>query len=232
MKLKIILFLFFIAFFLEGKGQYDFVVESLNVHSEISPTPIEGEFKKSTEKQVGQEIMYYAFSNINYDFCYYPKQPGIDCGYFSIGTHLIYLDNKYPHNLGCDLDYGSFNLAKLEMGERQYLVLTSIRYGSGTTTRYVYCNLFDVSHKNEIQFFPLWSMYGSSHCFGDYNDDGMIDFLQIRYDPEAKDNDIFRLTFSTIDGQEFKMDEERYIIFRREYQNEGLPKIISIEEKW
>ena len=235
MKLKIIIFCFcflLFAFYFDCKGQYDFVVKSLSIHSEVVPISLEGDFVKVTEIQAGNEIVLYSFSNPRYDFCYYPKQSGIDCGYFSIDTHLLYVADKYPHDLGCDLDYGSFELSNLKIGEKEYLILSSIRYGSGTTTRYVCCNLFDITIKDEIQFFPLWSMYGSSSCFGDYNADGKLDFLQIRYDPKSKDNDIYRLTFSTLDGKGFRIDEDKYIVFKREYQDKGLPKIISIEEKW
>lgn len=233
MYFKIIVFcILYLAFYFEGRGQYDFVVKSLNIHSGVLAIPVEGIFEQDTEMQEGKEMVIFTFSNPRYDFCYYPKQPGIDCGYFSIGAKLIYVADKYPYNKGCDFDYGSFRLSELKIEEKQYLILTCISYGSGTTTRYVYCNLFDVSRKGEVQFFPLWSMYGSGLCFGDYNADGKIDFLQIRYDPEAKDNDIFRLTFSTIDGKEFRRVEDKYVIFKREYQAESLPKIVPIEEKW
>ena len=110
--------------------------------------------------------------------------------------------------------------------------MTCIRYGSGTTTRNVYCNLFDITDPLEVQFFPLWSIYGSSHCFGDYNADGKIDFLEIRYDPEAKSTDIFKLTLTTLDMKEFRREEDKYIIFRREYQREDIPRIITIEKNW
>lgn len=229
---KFIIFIFALSACISALGQYDFIINSLNIHSQVIPRLLDGYFYLRSEVHEENEINYYDFSNAKYDFCYYPKQTGIDCGYFILNGELIVLKDKYPNDLGCDLDYGSFELSEINLGDKQYLIITGIRYGSGTTTRHVYCILIDLAQSIRVKYFPLWSLYGSKRCFGDFNADGKIDFLEIRYDPHYRNPDIFRLTFSTLEHDVFVKDESKYISFKREFVVDGLPKIIPLEKNW
>lgn len=230
---KIIVFFLFFNLSTTLPGQYDFVVKSLLPGIETVPTKEEFILNQATEVVNGQTVIFFELSNSLVDLCYYPKSKGIKCGYLTINDKQFQVKGNYPHqSWGCDLDENSFELAKFNLGNSSYVILTAINWGSGSSTRIVFCHLFDITDKENIQHFPLWSMYGSSHCFGDYNNDGKIDFLQIRYDPEAKDNDVFRLTFSTLTNEKFTKDECKYIIFKRDYVSEGEPKIRPLERNW
>lgn len=75
-------------------------------------------------------------------------------------------------------------------------------------------------------------MYGSNLCFGDYNNDGNLDFLEIRYDPSSKSTDVYRLTFTTLVDGKFIPVKDKYLVFQREFRNGDLPRITTIEKKW
>ena len=230
---EIIIFFLFFNLTTTLFGQYDFVIKSLFPDVKIVPNKEELSLNHVNETVNGQKVTFFELSNSLVDLCYYPKSKNLECGYLTINDKPFEVKGNYPHqSWGCDLDENSFELAKFDLGSSSYIILTAINWGSGRSTRIVFCHLFDITDMENIEHFSLWSMYGSSHCFGDYNNDGKIDFLQIRYAPEARDNDVFRLTFSTINEKEFKAVEDKFITFRREYQDEGLPKIIPIEENW
>lgn len=213
--------------------QYDFIIKSLNLNSNNNPTLIEGLFEKKLESSKQKKIYYYDFSNPNYDFCYYPMQQGISCGYFKVNSQIIEVKNAYPYNLGCDLDYGSFELSEVNFKNNKYLILTSINNGSGSSTRNVFCNLFDITNLAKIIFHPLWSLYGSKQCFGDFDQDNNLDFLEIRYDHETEsNNDNYRITLTSLNKTEFKRKESKFIVFKREYKKEDLPKITVIEDNF
>ena len=232
--MKILTFFLFITFFAYSKStaQYDFIIDALKIKSVSIPELIDGYFYLRTGNQNGKELKYYDFSNPAYDFCYYPNQEGLNCGYFIVNGVSIFVEGKYPFDLGCDFDYGSFELFTITVGGKKYLALVCIRYGSGSTTRNVYCNLFDTSTNKEVSFIPLWSLYGSGKCFGDFNSDGVIDFLEIRYDANSKDNNTFRVTLATLNDFGEMQKTNSYLTFRREYSDDGTIKVKIIERKW
>jgi len=195
------------------------------------PVKLKGEFKKDSTNNF---IKFYKFSNSTFPVKYYPPQKDVDCGYFELYNQKYTIKGKFKEykKFGCDLDEYSFKIFKITLSKKTYFIITSIAWTSGTGTRNVFCNLFDVTNKEKPIYYPLWSMYGSNLCFGDYNNDGNLDFLEIRYDPSSKNNDIFRATFTTIDGTNFKRIEDKYIVFKREYRDKDLPLIVALENKW
>lgn len=232
--MKILIFFLLITFLVcsRSTAQYDFIIDDLKIKSTSIPKLINGYFYLRNENQNGKDIKYYDFSSADYDFCYYPKQQGLNCGYFVVNGIPIIIEGKYPFDLGCDLDYGSFELFNITVNTKKYLALICIRYGSGSTTKNVYCNLFDVSMKGEVAFLPLWSLYGSGKCFGDFNSDGIIDFLEIRYDANSKDNNIFRVNLLTLNDIGLMQKTNSYLTFRREYSNDGTIQVKVIERSW
>ena len=214
-------------------GQYDFIVTNLLPDTNNVPINVEYSLNQVDETVNNQKEIFYELSNPLVDLSYHPKGLNLECGYLKINDKVFKVKGGYPHpSWGCDLDENSFELSRFDLGDRRYIILTAINWGSGSSTKIVFCHLFDITDIDNIHYYSLWSMYGSSHCFGDYNNDGNIDFLQIRYAPEAKDNDTFKLNLSTIDEKKFKPVGNKFIIFRREYRNEGLPKIIVTEDNW
>jgi hypothetical protein len=215
-------------------GQYDTIIQSLVEIPPNCPQRIHGSFKKNKEIQSGAKNEYYKFSKSKIDFCYYPKQANINCGYFRLFGKIIVLNDKFENNLGCDLDYGSFELFSYTLNKRNYLILNAIRFGSGTTTRFIYCNLFDITERENISYYPLSSIYGSGLSFGDYNNDNKIDFLEIEYEKNSKTTDMFTLIMKTHDAEKkmFYTVENKYINFVRYYKSENNFEIIKSNTKW
>lgn len=137
MKTIIVACILFLTFTVPLFGQYDYVVKALNLTTEIFPHPLVGKFNVQIQNQKEGGIEYFEFSKPKYKFKYYPKQVGIDCGYFQVYDQILKLQGVYEHNLGCDLDYGSFELFEVSIDNKNYLLHTCIRYGSGSTTRNV-----------------------------------------------------------------------------------------------
>ena len=169
-------------------SQYDIIIKSLVETPFNYPQRLNGSFKNYKEVKSRGKIEYYKFSKSKIDFCYYPKQASINCGYFRLFGKVIAVNDKFENNLGCDLDYGSFEFYSYTLNKRNYFIVNAVRYGSGTTTRFIYCNLFDITDKKNIIYYPLSSIYGSGLSFGDYNNDNKIDFLEIRYNKKIKIN--------------------------------------------
>lgn len=217
---------------IKAEGQFDTIVRSLVTIPSNIPEQILGRFERKTDSLSAAKIEYYRFSNN--DFCYFPKQSKIKCGYFKLFGIVIKTNEKFENNSGCDLDYGSFELFKINIAKKKYLILTSIRYGSGTTTQFVYCHLFDITNRKKIIYYPLSSFYGTFLNFGDYDNDEKIDFLQITYDEESQSVNRFKLIINKLDEetQEFKQVEGRYIIFERDYDAHDNYVIKKIKSHW
>ena len=186
----------------------------------------------ATDGDVDLECFFLSESGI--DIAYYPKQKGVKCGYFEINEFCFLVDGKFifknGYHAGCDLDYGSFKVFEMNFKAKKYLLITSINNGSGTSTRYVYCHLFDVSDLDSITYFPLWSIYGSYACFGDFNQDGFLDFLRIRNESNMGDG-YFRATLSTLYRDSFRIDSSHYIIFNRRYDSHWNPVLTVVDNK-
>lgn len=151
--------------------------------------PVKGEFIPGQSKMIvdGKEkrkVNYsYRFNNplIQLEY-FYPQSPkDSSCSYFVLNNARINLKGRYDHDFACDLDVTSFKMYQGLFNHRNYILLTGINTGSGTFTTSIICHLFDVTDKNAIKYYPLWSKYGSSACLGDFNKDGRLDFLKVRY---------------------------------------------------
>jgi hypothetical protein len=209
-------------------AQYDVYIKSLLKEPEIVPNKIPGEFvmKRVFDKDS------YEFSNLGFQIVYYP--PDVDCGHFSIEGKQYLQKGRYKESqeFGCDLDAQSMETFEVTVGSRNYLLITSIALTSGKGTRVVFCQLFDVTDKKKVIYFPLWSLYGSHLSFGDYNNDGRLDFLETRYEVGAKDDNTFRVVLKTLDDRQcFQTVKAKYIVFHQEYTDDQ-PKISVIEKSW
>ncbi len=215
-------------------AQYDTIIKSVIKVPENYPLRIKGVFGKKKEIKSESKIEYYKFSNSKIDICYYPKQKYIECGFFKLFGQAIYLNDKFENYSGCDLDYGSFEIYSYSIDNKSYIFLNANRFGSGTTTRFIYSNLFDISDKKNILYYPLYSIYGSGLSFGDYNGDKKIDFLEIGYKKDSNSSNDFRLVLKTLDEQKrvFSLVENKYVDFRRLYKNDDSFEIIKLESNW
>lgn len=223
-----------LSIFLSGnlQAQYDFYLETLLKIPSITPDSLPGEFIR--KQRVTGLGFYYEFSNASFPICYYPPVASQDCGYFELFSRQYQVKGKYQEweGYGCELDGETLRAYQLKVRDRNYVILTSIAESNGKGTRNVFCQLFNVDQK-DITHYPLWSIYGSKLSFGDYNDDGKLDFLETRYEQNAKDDNTFRVTLKTLSGDKrnFEAVNGKYIIFHQEY-TEGLPKISVIEKHW
>lgn len=210
-------------------AQYDIYIKSLLEQPERVPEKIPGEFvmKRVFDKD------FYEFSDLDFQIFYYP--PEHECGHFIIGGKQYLLKGKYKESeeFGCELDGQSLEAFQIKVRDRKYLLITSIAETSGKGTRVVFCQLFDVTDKQNVIHYALWSIYGSHLSFGDYNNDGKLDFLETRYERNPKDDNTFRLTLKTIsrDKKTFESANGNYIIFHQEY-TENAPKITVVEKHW
>lgn len=144
---------------------------------------------------------------------YYPQvNHGNECGYLMVNNKKIDLNGTFEGNFGCELDPTSFNVYKGSFKGHQYVLLTCINTGSGSSSSSVMCNLFDVTDKDAIKYYPLWSKYGSQFSFGDFNKDGVLDFLQSRIKGE---NDVLKITLLSLKGDDFKPNNDKYILVKQ-----------------
>jgi len=145
---------------------------------------------------------------------------------------VFFPDSAFDRNLlGCDLDYGSFIVYRLDINGKRFLIITAINFGSGTSTRHVFCNLFDITRKT-IKYYSLESIYGSGACFGDFDDDGHLDFVRMSYDSIDSNNDRFLLRLYSLDSVLNRFQRrDRYILFARSYTSNSM-HVDIIKRAW
>jgi hypothetical protein len=198
----------FIMISLSAHSQMETIIHSLNKKSNVAVKVIKGDFLRKKMSQNGREIEYLKFSNLLYNIAYTPAQSNIKCGYFTMNKQKFEFNNSSLPNLFCDLDDKSFELYQIKLRREKYLLLTCIGNVSGTGTRRVFCNLFNITSTKSIKFYPLYALYGSFLNFNDFNSDGILDFLQTRYD---KYDPNYIMTFTSLKGNSFVVDTTKYI---------------------
>ena len=208
--------LFFQFCTLVGYSQYDDVYNKIQ-HRSSYFKPVEGSFfdNVSSKDVNGEKVNYmYTFRDKSIELKYI--LPQIDSISDSCDCFVLFnqkfCPSAYIHDLSaCELDISSFNLFKGVFNKRTYLLLTAINNGSGKSATLVFCFLFDITNPYEVKFFPLWSKYGGTSCFGDFNNDGKLDFLKVK-----EENNQLKMVLMTLDGDEFrKYDNDHYIIAKK-----------------
>jgi hypothetical protein len=167
------------------------------------------------QKNVDDKHYFYEYNSSELILCYYPLQEGLNCGYFTVNGETIYIDSTFDKNNSCDFDYGSFKLFKIIDGKNNIYILNTIVNGSGNATRKMFHNCFIINENKFLKFVPLWGVYSNEECFGDFNNDGKLDFLEIRYnefDPFYKLS-LYTMNedFVFIRDENFKLEFERTI---------------------
>ena len=213
-----------------AEAQYEIYIKSLIKVPKAVPNALSGQFLRKNSN-IGSR--YYEFTNSSFPVCYY--QPDGDCGYFKLFGKEYTIKGKYEvwEEFGCDLDIETFKAFQLKLNNRNYFLLTSIAVSNGRGTRDVFCQLFDITDKSNVVHYPLWSVYGSSLSFGDYNGDGKVDFLEVRNENDEKNDNIFKMQFKTIDSKNlnFKNIKGKYIIFKREF-SKNMAKTTIVKNHW
>jgi hypothetical protein len=172
----------------------------------------------------------YKFEDEKIDIKYvYSKQEDLNdssCGYFIVYGKKIGVKGLYEEDFACDLDINSFKVFSTFYKNKNYILLTGINNGSGTSTNSVICHLFDVSDVKDIKYYPLWSKNGGENCFGDFNHDGVLDFLKIR---SMSEKDVFKITLTSMSDAGFvAFDDNKFIIIKMD--DKRAPVIL--EKNW
>jgi hypothetical protein len=219
----------FVLFFI---GNYSYAQYDNFFNSIISPKcifkPLKGEFVQGESKIIvknGEKLPVtysYQFNNkfIQLDFFYPKSAKDGSCSYFKIEGTRINLKSHFEEDFACDLDVTSFNVYQGSFRGRNYLLLTCINNGSGSSTTSVVCNLFDITDRKSIKYYPLWSKYGSSACFGDFNKDGILDFLKIRYFNGKRDN--LRIDLTSLQKDSFIVPKDKNFFLILKLDNDSV----------
>jgi len=194
---------------------YKSIVKAVPVFKVVNGSFIAGDYKTAKANGDNKKVPYkYSFSmpGIKLEYCYPRTASDGSCSYFIVNNQRIDIKGKYESDFACDLDMSSFNVYQGSFKGHKYVLLTCTNTGSGSSSSSVICNLFDVTNKSAIRYYPLWSKYGSQFSFGDYNKDGELDFLQSRIQGA---NDVLRITLLTLKAGKFKLISDKYIVVKQ-----------------
>jgi len=232
MRRTIISLVFLLLLFLQSAlAQEGFYLSPILKAATQVPDRVEGEFIKGFG--IGKGDLYYTFSSADFPITYY--QPFNGCGYFKLFGKNYILENRFNiEKFGCEMDELTFKVFHLRIATRNYFLVTSIAESNGRGTRNVFCELFDVTDPRDVLFYPLWSLYGSRYYFGDYNGDGKLDFLEVRYDrTKLRDDDTFKIQLQTLSGdwKTFTDVDGKYITFHQDFISNSF-KLTTLENHW
>lgn len=235
MKHKLIILIVCLFAFKKNYSQYNFIVDKLfGKQDSLKFLKIEGNFTiEATDKSENEKLKIYDFKNKeNIQLKYYNANEQGLCDAFSIFNKKISMKGSFEDDrIACNLDISSFEIYKFCFHNKKYLLIQSIRLGSGTATSLIIFHLFDITNLNSIKYYPLWSMYGSTSCFADFNHDGKLDFLNIRDNWKSTGSNTFKATISKIDEtSKLNPDEGKYAIFKKTYDKNDDITITVLEK--
>ena len=192
---------------------------------------LRGEFKPILYEGVVNETntlpYVFAFSNRELPINFYRTRESeltdTSCNYFVINRQQIVLKGKFVRDFACDMDVSSFKVYNATLNSRKYLLISGITSGSGVAGTTVILLLFDVTDLNSIKYFPLWTKFGDALSFSDFNNDGNLDFIDIK---PYQDRDHFKANFTTLRGDKFITIEGSFKVLR--YDGESLKTVKAV----
>lgn len=194
-----ILSLLFIG--IKAKSQYDFIAKQIVTSGQVKAIKQNWEFKNTN-----QGGTYYSnLSSSEFPLTYIYDG---NCGKFEIRGKVFELNKYFVNGLACDLDLRTpevYQFYKFSFRNKNYIALECINNGSGSATSFILMHLFQIN-KDSVLYYPLWSRYGSIACLGEFNKDGVLDFLKIRNNEKQTGTDTFKATLMSLDssGTNFK----------------------------
>lgn len=229
---KLLLITFLLASTL-SYGQFDKAFSSIPRKVDVFK-PISGAFTASASENVnGNKFNYkYSFSDksLSIDIVL-PKsseQSNDACDYFVVMGNKITYKGLFEEDFACDMDITSLKVYKGVYGNKQYVLITGINSGSGSFTTTIVCHLFDVTNPKSVKYYPLWSKYGGTSCFGDFNTDNQLDFLKVRNYKGSQTN--LKVTLMTLkDGKFIAVDEANHYMIGQYQRGKGIK---VTEKKW
>lgn len=170
------------------------IVDQLSLNkSALKINEQKGGFENISSKEYN-DVRRYRFKNKNVTLTYIENNYSSECDSFIVYGKRFGVEGKFEDNLACNLDVTSLRVFSFFFKGRKYILVESIKKASGIASSYIIFHLFDVTNKSNIVYFPAWSVYGSKSCFGDFNNDGILDFLAIRPIRETVDYGTYKAT--------------------------------------
>jgi hypothetical protein len=219
-----ILSLLFIG--IKAKSQYDFIAKQLVTSGQVKAIKQNWEFKNTN-----QGGTYYSnLSSSEFPLTYVYDG---NCGNFEIRGNVFALNKYFSDGLACDLDLRpeAYQFYKFDFGNKRYIALECINNGSGSATSFIFIHLFQIN-KDSVLYYPLWSRYGSIACLGDFNKDGVLDFLKIRNNEKQTGTDTFKAILMSLEstGVNFKdLPQSKEWYFKKVYTKKNKIRIKTIK---
>ena len=217
------IFVFLLFFVGKAKSQYDFIARQLTNGGEVKITKKNWLIKNSSQNG----IYYSKLSSREFPLSYVYDG---SCGKFSIRGSVFELDKYFENMVACDLDFKSpetYKFYKFSFDNKKYIALQCINNGSGSSTSIIFIHLFQINI-DSIVYYPLWSRYGSIACLGDFNRDGVLDFLKIRGNELQTGKDTFNANLLSLDNKGIKFidaPQSKKWCFKKYYTKDNEIKI-------
>jgi hypothetical protein len=222
--------------FLNNTKAQEFDIAKFIFRKNLTFEPVPGVFcpkifENINDRYGARKVAYgFEFANKSFNIKYYlPQQSTLNdssCGYFVVFNQKIKMINSFEEDFACDLDVNSLKVYQFEFKGKNYLVITGIIQGSGNRTSDIVCNLFDITDRTNILYYPLWSKFGGISCFSDFNKDGYLDFLKVR---TFRKYDTLKITMMSLKNGRFEsyQDNNHFIILKlsEKYKVKVLKKI-------
>lgn len=174
-----------------NKGSIDFK----KVEKKFTPIYYEGLSTDTTVfKLEGHNIVYYKCDN---------NKEAIDLIKIDNVEHSLFIE-KNGNRIPLDLDILNASLFECTAFKKNYFCIISGGtglYKSGTFQEIKFFVLIDITDKNNIVFYELFSRASSIHSIGDFNKDGVLDFLYVEND--SLKSKTYLVTLYTIQGKQF-----------------------------
>lgn len=149
-----------------------------NATRTVSPTPVRPKMQHDTTFTIYGNcsipiIFYFVDGSGEYNNLFNPHPTGL----FLNNKHFrFYADpaKKYPQNVSNFLD-----VYEMDFMKKTYLVFMNFREDCiGEGCRYHCFNIFDITNPDNITQTAFSSIYKEIYSFGDFNSDGILDFMR------------------------------------------------------
>jgi len=232
---KISILVIFLIIKLSCFGQYENFTNQIIPHKNLFKK-IFGDFNPVTFETIQtsdgiQKVPYgFKFNSTETSIEYYrSKQAELNdssCSKFIILGSIFFIKGHFINDFACDMDISSLNVYFGSFNNQKYILITGINCGSGSSTTTIILNLFNVTNKNHIIYYPLWSKYGGLSSFGDFNGDGCLDFFEVR---NFKEQFFYKGTVMSLkEGKFLPFHQNNYFIIFKYDGN----SIITLTKNW
>lgn len=229
--------------FAQVKGE-TYTVEKLSQESVrvlSSPVPAEPiekgdtSFTKFTGASV--EIRQYFVNGDKYDNVFNPNPTGV----FINGQHFLFyceMEMSVRQSVNMLLDIKEFEF----LGKRYIMMLNFRENCVGAGCRYRCYNLFDVTDPKKVVQLSFSSFYEGMASFGEFNNDGVLDFLRIapkppQGQPASEDTNYYLISaYSVVNGKPVQLKSKNnnyhYLYVRGEEGDEEIKHFEILKADW